>query len=324
MKKYKAVISGLGKIAWRFVDLESDATGPLTHASALIANPEVDLVAGCSPSGYDRRDFNTFYGLRVYDDFNEMLLKETPDIVSVCSPDDDHYVQLISCIQRGVSMVWLEKPPVSDMAQFDSLMDKIDENTATTSILVNYQRRYSRYYNILKETYRNQVFGKCVNISINYSRGLVTNGSHMIDILFYILGDDSTYKICWKNSKSDQNPFFLFEIGDGLPVHCNGLDLPYHCIDFSMIFEKGRLSINHGGLDPILEFSDEHEFFKGFYRLKNGENDVFFGKEKIGDGFTSALDDLINSHKKAVLPKSNLWSSYKTMDLIKRVQSFGA
>lgn len=323
MKKYKAVISGLGKIAWRFVELENDATGPLTHASTIAAIPEIDLVAGYSPCERDRRDFNSFSDLPTYDDFDKMLVKEQPDIVSICSPDEIHYVQLLKCIDRGVPMIWLEKPPVDDLNQFDSLMETMAATKASTKILVNYQRRYSHHYNKLKDIYTNQTLGDCVHISVNYSRGLVTNGSHMIDMLFYVLGDETTYNIDWVDNHSKQNPVFFLTMSNGISVHFNGMDLPYHCIDFSMVFEKGRLSVNHGGIDPVWEYSDEHEFFSGFYRLKNGKNEEFFGEEMIGDSFKNALRDLINSHENSILPLSNLWSSYKTMDLIKKVQDFG-
>ena len=121
---YRAVIIGLGKIAWRYDD---DSTGinqtSRTHAKAYLLNPNVELVAGCSTSKKDRVDFQKIYEVEVYENYEEMIKKVKPDIISICTPLAFHYEQLMACLKHNIKMVWLEKPPLDSLKLVEDLSD---------------------------------------------------------------------------------------------------------------------------------------------------------------------------------------------------------
>ena len=119
---YRAAIVGLGNIAWLF-DCDRDAPAIInTHVSAYLNNPRIELVGGCSPVAVEREQFAAAFGVAVYESMEELLAETGPDIVSICSPSEFHFVQTRKCLERGVPMVWLEKPSASSLAEIDRLL----------------------------------------------------------------------------------------------------------------------------------------------------------------------------------------------------------
>ena len=84
-------------LSWISSDLPGHAADPTlgtaipySHASAVAAIPELELVAGCDISANARDTFRDrwsgrYPGLKVYDDYGEMLRTERPDGISVRS-----------------------------------------------------------------------------------------------------------------------------------------------------------------------------------------------------------------------------------------------
>ena len=179
---YRAAIVGLGNIAWRF-DHDRDQNGSvLTHTSAYAANDNTLLVGACSEDKTDQLDFYNALGVPVFDSMEEMILKTAPEIVSICSPTNYHFRHAAYCLDRAVPMIWLEKPPVEKVSELNELKKK--ERETRGHVMVNYMRRYTESYRMIRDIYSNKELGECRIIQMNYSKGLETNGSHIIDLLF--------------------------------------------------------------------------------------------------------------------------------------------
>ena len=307
---YNSVLVGLGNISWKF-DVKNGKI--LSHLPALVRNKHVEVVAGCSPSKNDRELFNSKHNISTYSDFEEMLKKEAPDIVSICSPAEFHYQHLKQCIQSNIKMVWLEKPALENCEQLNYL---ISQNNST-KIVVNYQRRYSSSYQKLKDIVDNSTYGKPALVEVRYSRGLMNNGSHMIDILFFILSIDE-YKLLWvENDIESESPSFAIRDKRGFLIIVSGVEASFHNIDFSITFEDKRFSILHNDMDLRVEDKVEHEFYPNFYRLADSNTSIFCENED--SPFVNALSDLINSYENDYDTISNLSTIYKTHELIEKI-----
>jgi len=319
MKHYRAAIVGLGNVAWKYDhNILDNRTGPQTHAGVYKVHKQTTLVGGCSPEEQDRIYFARQYGVAVFDNIEELLKRTTPDIVSICSPSQMHYKHACQCIEAQIPMIWLEKPPVTELGDLDALIEK--QKGSASTILVNYQRRYCRCYNRLKDLYMNRLLGKTMFIHITYSRGLLLNGSHIIDVLFYILGDNT--KLSLGNvlpSDNGENYSFSLMAPNGLKIFVAGISLPYHCIDISLTCEKGRASVLYGGMETRLETKVEHELFRGFYRLKVQKSGIL-GRGGLNRVMTGALDDLIISSRQRKEPRSSLRTSRNTLVVIDYVR----
>lgn len=319
MGHYKAAIIGLGNIAWKFdQNLSNNKNAPQTHAGAYQAHKDTVLVGGCSPEEKDRVSFAQQYKAGVFENVDELLDQTTPDIVSVCSPSEFHYEHTLQCLKAEVPMIWLEKPPVCHLEDINRLIEKEEHSKST--VLVNFQRRYCQCYNQMKELYINQTLGKTESIHMTYSRGLSLNGSHIIDALFYILGDDIQLSLeCILPSENGKNPTFVLRLLNGLRVFITGMSLPYHCLDIVLTCKEGRASILYGGMQTKLETKVEHEIFPGFYRLMECETEIL-GDGGIEKTMSEALNDLIVSHQKEKIPCSNLNTALNTLTVIDKVK----
>ena len=249
-----------------------------------------------------------------------MLETLQPDLVSICSPSEFHYEQMLACFEKDVPMVWLEKPPATTLADLNHLIAVQRQRHGKTKVLVNYLRRYVQSFRRLSSLYRNQVLGQCRQIQINYSRGLELNGSHILDILFLVVGEETKYRLSWVSSTKDwDNPSFSLALENDVEVLVSGLSLPYHCIDITLICEAGRAAILYGGMQTYLEERVEHELFPGFYRLRPSRK-RYLGSKGFGPFMDEALEDLLTSHMEGREPLSNLGTALSTQTLIHEVR----
>lgn len=318
--RYRAALIGLGNIAWRFDQRIGGRHLGLTHVSAYMQNDRIEIVGGCSPDEEDCESFKKAFNVPVYKTVEEMMENLGPDIVSICSPQQLHFEHIMHCFKRGVSMVWLEKPPAGSLRELDELLQEAKRQNGKTKVLVNYQRRYTENYEYLRNLYRERTFGKCRYIHATYSRGLETNGSHVLDILFFIIGDDRQYDLEEIGIFNDAgNPSFSLTFDGGPSVTISGMDLPYHCIDISLICDLGRISVLYGGMKTLIENKVGHEFFPGFFRLREN-NRCIPGQESFCSSMKRALEDLIVSFEKGHEPKSTLVTSRNTQALIEKVK----
>jgi len=223
-------------------------------------------------------------------------------------------------MENGIPMIWLEKPPADSLSELKELIREQERRNNKSTVLVNYQRRYTDSYERLVDLYCEKAFGKCKLIQANYSKGLETNGSHMLDTLFFVLGSEEDYELEHLTIIGNtENPSFSFSVKGGPGVIVSGIDLPYHCIDISLICENGRASILHGGMTPIIEERAEHELFPGFYRLRNSEKNLL-GPGGFEGSMQKALGDLIHSHENRCRPRSDLRSAMFAQSLIDKIR----
>ncbi|MCK5613074.1 Gfo/Idh/MocA family oxidoreductase, partial [Candidatus Pacearchaeota archaeon] len=281
------------------------------------------LVGGCSPDRQDRESFGQKYDTNVFENIDELLSETEPDIVSICSPSSLHYEHVCKCLEAETPMIWLEKPPAVNLEDTNQLIEK--EKSSKSTIAVGFQRRYSSCYSELRDLYAGKLLGETKSVHLTYSRGLLLNGSHIIDTLFFVLGDDAQLSLEYVLSGDKNNPSFCFKSSSGLLVHVEGASLPYHCIDITLTCKKGRASVLYGGIKTREELVVEHEYFPGFYRLsEQKDSKVISSGGGIDNVLASILEDLIESHQKGIKPQSNLRSARNTMAIIDNINNFAA
>jgi predicted dehydrogenase len=320
-KKYRAALVGLGNIAWRFDQKTDDVGIGLTHASCFMKHDRVEIIGGCSPQQDDRESFEKVYKVQVFKTIEEMLSAVKPDIVSICTPAEHHYSQVMFCLQHSIPMIWLEKPPTTSLADLDNLIRENGQPQKRSKILVNYQRRFSESYIWLQSLYQDQTLGPCRLIQINYSRGLETNGSHLLDILFFIVGLECEYRLEWVSDSRAASPSFALTFPNGFSVLVSGFDLSYHNTDVILTFDSGRASVLYGGMVQRIESKIENDLFPGFYRLSES-NMVHTDNGEIQCSMAEALSDLIGAYEDNREPRSSLITASKTQKLVEEIRSF--
>jgi len=316
---YTVALIGLGNISWR---LGSDPiTGAsLCHRDAVSKCPQTRLACAYSPYVNEVNEFLCEEPVQGYTDLDRMFLEQEIDLVSICSPSEYHFEHVMKCLDYDIPMIWLEKPVSKSVAHIEQIENRINDQNIQTSILVNFQRRYTESYQRLRALVKGGSFGEVVSVEMHYSRGIELNGVHMLDMLFFVF-DDVEYELLWVEQKKS-NPDFIVKINGGVVVHVIGTDVSYHNIDISVTCSLGRLSILHGGMTLRIEKQKEHELFPGFHRLCDTENKLL-GVPGFDRSFDRALDDLIFSYEYKTLPKSNFKTAIHCHHLLEDVLGEG-
>lgn len=316
----RAAIIGLGNIAWKY-DAGSEGS-TLTHRSAYRADARVELVAGYDPEAAARDVFTRDTGTHAFDSI-EAILALHPDLVSICSPNRWHASHLRACLEARVPMIWLEKPVTDDAAEARDLL-RLQQDLSSSTVLVGFQRRYQPVYQRLMAAMSDQSMGKCAGISITYSRGLETNGVHMMDLLYQLMGETGRGELLGVSPATGKmaSPSFLVRFANGVTCNVTGLEIDYHSIDIAVHFERGRASVIHGGATELREQVIENPLYPGYYRLAQdlGTTSTSAELEKEAQAvFPAMLDDLIQAHASGRNPISSLATALASQELVDRV-----
>ena len=318
---YNVGVVGLGNIAWRYDQRVSGVNHqPLTHTGAYQKNPKTILHGGCSVDDRDRKDFMGNFNVPVYSTIEELLSSAKLDVISICSPSEKHFEHVSCCLSAQVPMVWLEKPPTIDLKELRLLMKIQRNNNYATRILVGFQRRYHPVFQNLRQDIRDQKWGELLSIYVTYSKGLLNNGSHYLDLIFFLIGDDLRNNLLYTTaypSRSDPSFALLFE--NGVTATFLGLDTAYHCVDINLVFSSARVSVLYGGVETRIEASVEHESYPGFYRLKEVESSYGKYYRNSESSMENALLDLLRAYQTDREPVSNLSTANSTMTVMERV-----
>ena len=130
-RTYRAAIIGLGRMGSTF-DEEAGPycrwRPPHAHAACYRAVAATRLVAGSDPHPGQRDAFAQKWGVdpsHLYADHREMLERERPDIVSICTSARPRarILQDVLAAGQSVRAIWAEKPISISLAEADAMID---------------------------------------------------------------------------------------------------------------------------------------------------------------------------------------------------------
>lgn len=75
------------------------------HAPAYQKLPNAQIVAGCDVVGEKAQNFARAFSCRAYTNYSEMLREESPDIVSVCTRENQHVEPTIAALEAGAHVL---------------------------------------------------------------------------------------------------------------------------------------------------------------------------------------------------------------------------
>ena len=149
----KAVIVGCGNIG-------------AVHAESIRRLEGVSLCAAADIRPERAASYAEKYGCRAYASLEEMLEKERPDVLHICTPHYLHVPMTAYALQRGIH-VFCEKPPVISEEQLDALTRAAAEGPGRAGFC--FQNRYNPGVLFIRELLASGRLGK-----IKGARGIVT------------------------------------------------------------------------------------------------------------------------------------------------------
>lgn len=173
----RAAIIGTGKMSRGHARGYESAAG-----TELVACADVNEAAG--------NRFASEFGIsRTYADAREMLEQEKPDLVSICTWPPLHAELTVLACEAGARAVLCEKPMAVDLAAADRMLAAA--NAHGTLLCINHQRRFRPRYVHAKRYLEAGSIGDVTHVTAICRGDLLTDGTHLIDMTRFLLGDPS-------------------------------------------------------------------------------------------------------------------------------------
>jgi len=128
MEKLRAAIVGCGKVGH-------------FHAKAFGNMDSVELTAVCGRDLSKTKDYAKQYGVKAYDNVEQMIKDSSIQIVSICTPHPNHRESALSALNAGANVI-VEKPLASTLRDCDDIIEAAERNGVIAGTVS--QRRYYR------------------------------------------------------------------------------------------------------------------------------------------------------------------------------------
>jgi predicted dehydrogenase len=317
---YRVAIIGAGRVGAQLDNLESRHI--LTHAHAF------KVCEGFEIAGFVDRDLNKAetasarWGGRAFDNMEQLFATEPVEVVSICVPDESHCETMVALAQKPVKFIFLEKPAVrtaQEAALIRALYQKLPIN-----VLVNYTRRFVPQIRKHAEAIKKGLYGSFLMGTGYYGKGLLHNGSHMVDLLRFLLGEvaDVT-KLGETADYYDDDPSVsaLLKMCGGGAFHLRHVDCrKIEVFELDLIFERKRIRVHELGT-VIEEYSvGDNGSYQG-YRTLNKQSEYATDQRRA---MFYAVTNIRNNLERSEPPVCTLEESLETIETCLRIREGGA
>lgn len=237
----------------------------LTHAHGYKACQGFEVVGFVDRDPEKAEAASARWGGTAFETMEELFETEDVDLVSICLPDESHYPTLLALAEKPVKFIFLEKPAVTTVEEADIVRTLYGD--LPIRVQVNYTRRFVPEIRSIREAIRSGNYGAFLTGTGYYGKGLLHNGSHMVDLLQFLVGKvDKVTKVSEIADFYDQDPSVsaLLTMCCGGDFYLRHIDSrKFHVFELDLTFERKRIRIC--GLGTIIE-----EYSVGGDRLFEG------------------------------------------------------
>jgi predicted dehydrogenase len=270
----EVLIVGCGNIAGQFDRSRSKNGLPYTHAGAYTLDGRFDLSACVEPDDKRRADFMAAWGVPVgFRSIEEAMSSGNRfDVVSICSPAVSHAHNLEVAIRSIPKLIFCEKPLTTSLAEAERLVGECRKNNIL--LAVNYSRRFDPDVWKLRVDIQAGRWGQLRSIVGCYNKGILNNGSHMLDLTHLLVGPTDILKVgrpIYDFYPSDPTVPVWLEGADALPVQlfCGRAE-DYAIFELQLLFSQGALTMEEGGMFWRERRVVDSASFKGYRVLDDG------------------------------------------------------
>ena len=179
MAKYRTAVIACGTIA-------------RVHARGWLGIPgqptEIGAIADTHPDA--RREYGDFFNVpeeHRYSDYREMLDKERPDFVDVCSWHAQHAEMTIAAAQYHPKAIQVQKPMALNLAQADAMLTACQRNNV--KLVVAFQRPHHATWLKARDLIKQGVIGDPIHVVLDCGGNILNTNSHNIALALFILGN---------------------------------------------------------------------------------------------------------------------------------------
>jgi len=252
MTKTTVGILGLGNIGMMYDYHHQDRENYYSHAKSFYDHPDFDLKYLIDPDVEKLLAGEKRYGDTATTCRDVLEIDTLPEILVLAADQAvNRYVFSQLNERKEVKLFILEKP------FWNSELDYADLESYSEKCIVNYPRKYLPRLNQIRTEIQAGAYGKPLGGHLWYSKGLRNNGSHLIDLINYLLGGQydlesvQVFHQVFDYLEEDQSIGFSIEYqldGKQFPViFQTGNEKNFSLIELDIIFEKSRFRFYHFG-----------------------------------------------------------------------------
>ena len=250
-KLLKVLIVGCGNMAGGYDLHQPDEALPLGHAKAFRQHGGFEVTTCIDPNYSQRQDFQNRWQIpEGFASWRDLPHKQGVfDVVSICSPTVVHAGDIQAALKLKPGLIFCEKPVTALVAQTQKAVKLCADNQVL--LAVNHSRRWSPQVLELKQQLKEGHWGRVRSVSAVYNKGMLNNGSHMIDLLlslFGILQITHVGQAVFDYSEADPSVDACFISVDGVPIQLNLAHAQdYALFEMQIVTEKGLIAMEDGG-----------------------------------------------------------------------------
>ena len=297
-KIYTAAIIGTGRIGFT-LGFDKKREQPASHTMALLANKKIRLVAAADTNHENLECWEKFvrgksvHGKSVRGRFvrepktfstSEELYKaftEVPDIITVAVNEDSHLEECLKAIKACPRLIILEKPVALNSEEAEKIRLAAEENQVP--VMVNHERRFAADYNAAKsymkkigtlQSIRGELYSGLRIYAPEFEKdgsySLLHDGTHLVDIIRFLLYEDLENPIVCGLFKDDKNAVRNFSAHYSTK-NCPDVSLymsgrsRFFSFGLDILGTEGRICLGNG----YAKFYQrkESKLYTGFYSL---------------------------------------------------------
>ena len=269
----KTLIVGCGNIAGGF-DINQNNT-PLTHIGAYKDHGKFDINACVEPDKEIRLKFANHWGIENTFSSMEAVVASALefDVISICSPTSFHYSNVCEALKIKPKVIFCEKP-LSNNYKHAVKIKEMCKN-AGVELAVNHSRRWDPKVIELRDEIATGGLGDIRSVIGFYNKGVLNNGSHMIDLLFNLFDSlNIVSAISAVNDYFEDDPTVtaLLKTNSGMPVHLVAAHASeYALFELEIIGSKKTIRMRDGGLNWSNRRIIENPRYPGYKNLSNDQ-----------------------------------------------------
>lgn len=234
------------------------------HAKGYSLCPETQIVACADPVPASAEALKgAFNAGRAYSDYHQMLERERPDIVSVCTWPDLHLEMVLAAVAAGAKAIHCEKPIAPTWGAAREIVGACEK--AGVVLTFCHQRRFAAPFIAARNLAQSGAIGDVWRLE-GYCSNMFDWGTHWFDMFFFYNNQTPADWVLGQIDASDPRPVF------GVPVETHGITYIHYTNDVVGLIVTGKGMSGHCqnrilGSDGVIELQGESRV-----RLRRGDS----------------------------------------------------
>lgn len=262
----------------------------LTHAHAFSVHKGFNLIGFVDTDLKKAKQAANLWGAKYFSNIDEVFKSYDVDVVCNTTPDEIHYEILKKILNKKVSLIFTEKPLTKNPKEAQEIV-KISK-AKRIPVMVNYRRRFVPEIIKLEREIKLGVYGNFLTGTGYYGKGILHNGSHLIDMLRFLVDEIAISKavnkiVDYKKEDPSLSAILKFKNKKNFFLECIDSKV-YTIFEIDLLFSKARLRIINSG-DEIekqvivsdKKFKDYHNIERGLVIKTSLNKSIYFAAEDI-------------------------------------------